>query len=97
MGDGIVTSAKGFAISCEPDRNAEIEQLVHPDEAETYGDLFELQRADAAHHSRCQQRGNGHLAASEPRTQYEVDSETRQAPQIGSLGKERLDRIGASG
>ena len=47
LGDGLVTTARGFAIRCAPGNKEAVEQLVRPNEAETYGDLFSLQRADA--------------------------------------------------
>ena len=42
LGEGVVTTARGFAIRCAPDNTAEVEQNVRPSEAETYGDLFTL-------------------------------------------------------
>ena len=46
--EGIVTTSKGFAIRCLPANKADIEQYVRPEEAETYGELFSLQREQAA-------------------------------------------------
>ena len=48
LSEGIVTTAKGYAIRCLPAHKADNAQHVRPEEAETYGDLFSLERDNAA-------------------------------------------------
>ena len=48
LSEGVVTTAKGYAIRCVPENKNEVEKQVRPDDAETYGELFSLQREHAA-------------------------------------------------
>jgi hypothetical protein len=48
LSEGIVTTAKGYAIRCLPAHKDDIQQYVRPEEAETYGDLFSLEQDNAA-------------------------------------------------
>jgi hypothetical protein len=48
LSEGLVTTARGFAIRCDPANKAHVEQLIRPNEAEVYGKLFNLQKEDAS-------------------------------------------------